>query len=74
MLDINDQVTEFGDILYQRHAAHLEQRYFGQYVIFNLENENFVVGPSHLEAIKTYRAKHGHARGWCRGIGFLSRV
>jgi len=54
-----DQVTEFGDTLYQRHAAHLEQRYFGQYVLFNLENENFVVGPSHLEAIKAYRANTG---------------
>jgi len=57
-----DQVTEFGDTLYQRHAAHLEQRYFGQYVLFNLENENFVVGPSHLEAIKAYRANTGQAR------------
>jgi len=54
-----DQVTEFGDTLYQRHAAHLEQRYFGQYVLFNLETENFVVGPSHLEAIKAYRANTG---------------
>jgi len=30
-----------------------------QYVLFNLENENFVVGPSHLEAIKAYRANTG---------------
>jgi hypothetical protein len=69
-----DQLAAIGDRLYRQHAALLERQHFGQYVIFNTENGKYVVGTSQLDAIRAYRAEYGHVPGWCRGIGFLSRV
>jgi hypothetical protein len=69
-----DGLSKDGDCLYKKHAAHLEAQHRGKYVIFNVEKGEYVIGVSHLEAIKAYRAEYGNAPGWCRGIGFVSRV
>jgi hypothetical protein len=66
-----DRIAKLGDRLYRRHAAQLEQQYFGQYVIFNIASGKYVIGASHLEAVKAYRDEHGHAPGWCQGIGLF---
>jgi hypothetical protein len=69
-----DGVSDVGGSLYKKHAAHLEAQHRGKYVIFNIEKGEYVIGVSHLEAIKAYQAEYGNAPGWCRGIGFVSRV
>jgi hypothetical protein len=69
-----DRLAELGNELYREHKAQLEQHHFGRYVIFNVENGKYVIGESQLDAIKAFRAEHAHAPGWCRGIGFVSRV
>src|SRR5204862_4443720 len=56
-----DHLAELGDGLYRKHSAQLEKQHFGQYVIFNIENGKYVIGASHLDAIKAFRAEHAHA-------------
>ena len=66
--------TEIGEQLYEKYRTQLERKHFGQYVVFNTETGGYAIGTSHLDAIEAYRGKYGDAPGWCRGIGFLSRV
>jgi len=66
--------TEIGEQLYEKYRTQLEREHFGQYVVFNTETGGYAIGASHLDAIDAYRGQYGDAPGWCRGIGFLSRV
>lgn len=64
-----DEVYGKGQKLFERERSELERKFWGQYVVFNLKTEQYIIAPSLSTARKEFISKYGQAEGWCSRIG-----
>jgi hypothetical protein len=64
-----------GEALYEQLRAKLEEKYFGQYVMINIETGDYVTGTTISDTHAEFLKRNGSgAAGWCTRIGVSAFV